>query len=59
MNGVVTEKNVIKGLDGGTIEDLFLDIVKLCTKSNKSKDYEDLIHGGQVGLGISDFGQDI
>ena len=46
MNGVVTE-NVIKGWDGRANEDLFLDVVKLYAKFNKSKDHKDLIHVGQ------------
>ena len=51
-------KNVIKGRDGGANEDLFPDIVKLYAKFNKSKGHKDLIHVGQVGLGINDFKQD-
>ena len=50
--------NGVKGRDGGASEDLVLNTVKLCAKFNKSKDHKDLIHVGQVGLGISDFGQD-
>ena len=50
-------KNVIKGRDSRASEDLFLDVVKLCAKFNKSKDHKDLVHVGQVGLGISDLGQ--
>ena len=37
---------------------MFPDVVKLCAKFNKSKDHKDLIHVRQVGLGISDLGQD-
>ena len=51
-------KNVIKGRDGGVTEDLFPDIVKLCAKFNESKDHKDLIHVGQAGLGVNDFGLD-
>ena len=39
-------------------EDLFLNVVKLSAKFNKSKDYKDLIHVRQVSLVISGFGQD-
>ena len=35
-----------------------MDIVKLCAKFNKSENKKDFIHGGQLGLGISSFGQD-
>ena len=51
-------KNVIKGGDSRASEDLFPNVVKLYAKFNKSKDHKDLIHVGQVGLGISDLGQD-
>ena len=58
MNGVVIEKNFIKGWDGEANEDLFQDVVKPCAKFNKSKDHKDLIHVGQLRLGIISFGQD-
>ena len=47
-----------KGHDGEASGDLFPNVVKLCAKFNKSKDHKDFIHVGQVGLGISGFGQD-
>ena len=59
MNGVVTEQNVIKGQDGRASEDLVPNTIKFYAKFNKSKDHKGLIHVGQVGLGISDFGKDI
>ena len=58
MNDAVTKQKVVKGWDDGASEDLFPNIVKLCAKFNKSKDHKDLIHVGQVGLEISDFGHD-